>query len=126
VILLSGDLHNAFAIQITKNLWEFTGSPHTSGNHNLHSESCRPINGNYSSGGRDCDIRWSTFFLDDIERFNRRQPIYTVVQVNNVFNNALTPMAKRWVAYNHPQVVVQFYDGFTGNLLYAESIVAEN
>ena len=29
---------------------------------------------------------------------------------------------KRWVAYPHPQVVFQYYDGRTGELAYAESI----
>jgi hypothetical protein len=28
------------------------------------------------------------------------------------------------VAYPRPQVVFQYYDGFTGDLLYAESILA--
>jgi hypothetical protein len=27
-----------------------------------------------------------------------------------------------WVAYDAPQVVMQFYDGYTGELLYAEGI----
>ncbi len=52
-----------------------------------------------------------------------RQPVYTVVQVNNVFDNAQAEGKPRWVAFPHPQVVVQYYDGFTGNLLYAESIL---
>ncbi len=123
VIVLSGDLHNAFAIKITDNIWEFTASPHSSGNHDLKSEGSRPINGKYDSAGRVCDIRWSTFFLDDVQTYNRRQPVYTVVRVNNVFPNSTNANETRWVAYPHPQVIVQFYDGFTGDLLYAESIV---
>jgi alkaline phosphatase D len=45
------------------------------------------------------------------------------VQVNNVFNNPLEADKARWVAFPHPPVVVQFFDGLTGDLLYAESIV---
>ena len=52
-----------------------------------------------------------------------RQPIYTVVQVNNVANNPTDDKTARWVAFPHPQVVVQFHDGLTGDLLYAESVV---
>jgi hypothetical protein len=52
-----------------------------------------------------------------------RQPTFAVVQVNNVFDNQLEANKPRWVAFPHPQVVVQFFDGLTGDLLYAESIV---
>ena len=52
-----------------------------------------------------------------------RQPIYTVVQINNVFDNRVDAKAPRWVAFPRPQVVVQYHDGFTGDLLYAESIL---
>ena len=46
------------------------------------------------------------------------------MQVNNVLNNPLRPGQDRWVAYPRPQVVFQYYDGLTGELRYAESIVA--
>ena len=31
-----------------------------------------------------------------------------------------------WAAYDKPHVVFQYYDGLTGDLLYAESILANN
>jgi|GEM_PF-4987618 len=49
-------------------------------------------------------------------------PHYCVVQVNNVFNNPLERGGTRSVAYPHPQVIFQFYNGLTGDLAYAESI----
>jgi hypothetical protein len=61
---------------------------------------------------------------DEVPPELNRQPVYTVVQVNNVFNNPLQKDKDRWVKFPHPQIVFQYYDGFTGNLLYAESILA--
>jgi len=46
-----------------------------------------------------------------------------VVQVNNVLTNRREAGPDRLVAYPRPQVVFQYYDGFTGDLLYAESIL---
>ena len=121
--MLTGDLHNSFAIKITDRVWEFASGPHSSGNHTLAAESDRPPNGVFESRGREVDIRWSTFIPDDIEGPNRR-PVYTVVNVNNVFRNPGRDQDDVWVAYPRPQVVVQYYDGLNGDLLYAESIMA--
>jgi hypothetical protein len=52
----------------------------------------------------------------------RRWPIYAVAQVNNVFPNPLERGKTRWVAYPKPHVVIQYYDGVSGDLLYAEPI----
>ena len=41
-----------------------------------------------------------------------------------VFNNAEKFGDTRWVAFERPQVIFQYYDGRTGKLLYAESITA--
>jgi hypothetical protein len=41
-------------------------------------------------------------------------PHFCVVQVNNVFNMPQKLGDKRWVAYPHPQVIFQYYDGRTG------------
>ena len=71
------------------------------------------------------DIRWSTYFRPDIPRFNLRHPHYCVVQVNNVFNNPIEPDDTRWIAFPRPQVIFQYYNGKTGHLAYAESILAK-
>ena len=123
VFVLTGDLHNSFAIKVTDRVWEFASGPHNSTNHPLRSEGNRPKSGPYDSFGRETEIRWSSFILNDTPNAWRRRPIYCVVQVNNVFNNPLEA-GDRWVAYENPQAVFQYYDGLTGDLLYAESIVA--
>jgi len=123
VFVLTGDLHNSFAIKVTDRVWEFASGPHNSTNHPLRSEGNRPKSGPYDSFGRKTEIRWSSFILNDTPNEWRRRPIYCVVQVNNVFNNPLDS-EDRWVAYENPQAVFQYYDGLTGDLLYAESIVS--
>lgn len=131
VLILTGDLHNSFVIKITDRVWEFASGPHNSGNHSLSDEANRPPNGDFEYNGRKVNIRWSTFVLDDVNYFPndldlpiRPFPYFCVVQVNNVFNNPLKLGEDRWVAFPQPQVIFKYYDGLTGELLYAEAIAA--
>ena len=123
VFVLTGDLHNSFAIKVTDRVWEFASGPHNSTNHPLRSEGNRPKSGPYNSFGRETEIRWSSFIINGTPNEWRRRPIYCVVQVNNVFNNPVDA-GDRWVAYENPQAVFQYYDGLTGDLLYAESVIS--
>ena len=125
VFVLTGDLHNSFAIKVTDNVWEFASGPHNSVNHRpKEDEGDRPANGPFKYGPRACDIRWSTYVLSDIPRVNRIFPHYCVVQINNVFNNPLERDGERWVAFPKPHVMFQFYDGLSGELRYCETIHA--
>jgi len=131
VMVLTGDLHNSFVIKITDRVWEFASGPHNSGNHSLMDEANRPPNGDYEYNGRKVNIRWSTFVLDDVNYFPndadlpiRPFPFFCVVQVNNVLNNPLKPGEDRWVAYPQPQVIFKYYNGVTGEFMYAEAIGA--
>jgi alkaline phosphatase D len=125
VFVLTGDLHNSFVIKITDRVWEFASGPHNSENHRVGDEGGRPANGRFQYGPRPVDIRWSTYFRDDIPRRELQYPVYCVVQVNNVFNNPLKLGETRWVAFPRPHVVIQYYDGRTGELLYAEAVQSE-
>lgn len=123
VFVMTGDLHNSFAIKVTDDIWEFCCGPHNSVNHVPKlDESDRPATGHFQFGPRACDIRWSSYILPDLPRLERLYPQYCVVQVNNVFNMPPKLGGTRWVAYPHPQVVFQYYDGRTGELSYAEAI----
>lgn len=124
VFVLTGDLHNSFAIQITDRVWEFASGPHNSGNHIFTDEGNRPASGAFEYNGRTVDIKWSTYWLDDVSRLNLRGPHFCVVQINNVFNSPLQPGEERWVAFPKPQAVFQYYDGLTGELKYAHAISA--
>jgi len=122
VFVLTGDLHNSFAIKITDRVWEFASGPHNSPNHTVAAEGGRPPNGEYDSMGRKCDIRWSSFLRTDIPPKLRSFPVYTVVQVNNVFTNPSGKRKDRLVAFPRPHAIFQFFDGLTGRLLYAEPV----
>jgi hypothetical protein len=122
VIVMTGDLHNSWAVKVTETVWEFAAGPHNSQNHPLVSEGSRPINGKFNSRGRECDIRWSSFILNDVPAKRRHFPIYAVAQINNVYPNPDSQGKERWVAYPRPHLVLQYYDGFSGNLLYAEAV----
>lgn len=130
VLVLTGDLHNSFAIQITDNVYEFASGPHNSHNHWASDEGDRPANGPFQYGPRPVDILWSTYFRTDVPRDRLAHPTYCVVQVNNVFNNPIVfdqpdqPPVDRWVAFPQPQVIFQYYDGRTGQLRYAHSVRA--
>ena len=125
VFVLTGDLHNSFAIRITDRVWEFASGPHNSVNHRAQDEGGRPVNGPFKYGPRACDIRWSTTALPDIERPNRMFPHFCVVQVNNVFNNPLERGGTRRVAFPLPHVVFRYHDVLSGKLAYAETIRLE-
>ncbi|MEC7394798.1 MAG: alkaline phosphatase D family protein, partial [Verrucomicrobiota bacterium] len=124
VFVLTGDLHNSFAIKITDNVFEFASGPHNSINHApAKDEGDRPVNGKFKYGPRSCDIRWSSYAMDDIPRAHRTFPHYCVVQISNVFNNPVERGGERWFAFPHPQVMFHFHDANTGDLRYSESYV---
>lgn len=122
VFVLTGDLHNSFAVKVTDLVWEFASGPHNSRNHALGAEGNRPVNGKFDSRGREVDVRWSTAIMNDVPGGLRYTPSYCVVQVNNVFNNPVEEGKDRWVAFPRPHVIFQYYNGLTGDLMYAETI----
>ena len=124
VFVLTGDLHNSFAIKITENVWEFASGPHNSVQHPLNSEGDRLPNGPFEYNGRKVDVRWSSFVLPDTPVELRNRVLYCVVRINNVWRNPKEEGRVRWVAYPRPQAIFQYYDGLTGDLLYAESILS--
>lgn len=125
VLLLTGDIHNAAAIQASDNVWEFLSGAQNSGHHTLGEDQAgRPTNGEFTYNDRTVDIHWSSFFVDDVPHKFRQKPIYSVVQLNNVFKNPTGDENPRWVAYDRPQVIVKYYDGKSGELLYSKSIRA--
>jgi len=121
VLVLTGDLHNSFVAKSGDNVWEFASGPHSSGNARAKGEGNRPPNGEWEWRNEKFDIRWSTFMEND-DSYN--QKVYCVVQVNNVLANDNEEGGKTWIAYPQPSITVQYYDGLTGKLLYAESVLA--
>ncbi|MDG1875077.1 MAG: metallophosphoesterase family protein [Mariniblastus sp.] len=127
VFVMTGDLHNSFAIKVTDNVWEFCCGPHNSVNHvPKNDEMDRPATGKFKFGPRECDIRWSSYILPDLPRLERLYPHFCIVQVNNVFNMPKKLGGKRLVAYPHPQIIFQYFDGKTGELAYSETITTDH
>lgn len=123
--VITGDLHNSFAIKITDNMWEFAAGPGNSVNHAPEAdEGGRPPNGKFKSGPREVDIKWSTYTHGDVPRLERFYPTFCIAQVNNVFNNPVQRGGTRWVAFPKPHVIFKYYDGYTGELLYAQPVHA--
>ncbi|MBL9216816.1 MAG: alkaline phosphatase D family protein [Opitutaceae bacterium] len=123
VLLLTGDLHNAYAIRLGDRLWEFLSAPMNSNSTFSSDAGDPPPSGPFRWLDQDLDIRWSTYVPSDAAA-PRYNPVYTVVQVNNVFPSPGPEAGRRHLAFPRPQVVVQFYRATTGELLYAESVAA--
>ena len=123
VLIFTGDVHNSMAVQVTDNVWEFLCGPMNSTAHPIGTAGGMPMGGWWTSQGRPVKVKWVPGFPDNVHYSRLRNTFYAVVQVNNV-----APSAKpegtgyQWTAFDAPQVIVQFYDGYTGRLQYAEGI----
>lgn len=123
VVIFTGDVHNSFAVQITDNVWEFMCGPMNSAAHPIGTAGKPPFGGWYDSAGRKVKIKWVAGFPDNVHYTRLHGTYYAIVQVNNVFKSGRPEgPGYQWVAYDSPQVVVRFHDGYTGKLVYAEGI----
>jgi len=123
VLLLTGDVHQPFAAQITDNVWEFLCSPMNSANHPIGTAGLPPLGGWFDSQGRKIKIKWCGGYPDNVHYLRQRHTIYTVIDVNNVVRAGRNDgPGYQYLAYDEPQVIVRFHDGYTGELLYAEGI----
>jgi len=123
VLILTGDVHHPFAAQITDNVWEFLCSPMNSAGHPLGTAGLPPLGGWFDSQGRKVKIKWCGGNPDNVHYLRQRHSVYTVVNVNNIVRHGLNDgPGYQYLAFDEPQVVVRFHDGYTGDLLYAEGI----
>jgi alkaline phosphatase D len=124
VFFLTGDLHKSFVARVTPGVYDIATGPHTSGNHRLGDSGGSPPSGWYNSAGRLVNILWSSNqYRNDSERQNTKGwPIYTVIKVNNAYNIPDNNGRDRWIAYPEPQVIVEFHDGYTGDLSFAYTV----
>ena len=123
VLLLTGDVHHPVAAQITDNVWEFLVSPVNSANHPIGTAGLPPLGGWFDSEGRAIKIKWLGGYPDNVHYLRQRHTVYSVISVNNIVK-AGRPVGSgyQFVAYDEPQVVVTFYDGYSGEMLYSEGI----
>jgi len=123
VMIFTGDVHNSFAAQITDNVWEFMCGPMNSAGHPIGTAGLPPFGGWFDSEGRKVKIKWVAGFPDNVHYSRIRNTYYAVVNVNNLMKAGRPEgVGYQFVPYDEPQAIVQFYDGFTGKLQYAEGI----
>lgn len=124
VFFLTGDLHKSFVARVTPGVYDIATGPHTSGNHRLGDSGGSPPSGWYNSAGRLVNVIWSSNqYRNDSERENAKGwPIYTVIKINNAYNIPDKSGRDRWIAYPEPQVIIEFHDGYTGDLSFAYTI----
>ena len=123
VLIFTGDVHNSFTVQITDNVWEFLVGPMNSAGHPMGTAGLPPFGGWFDSEGRKVKIKWAGGFPDNVHYSRLRNTYYGVVQVNNILSTAKPEgVGYQHIAYDEPQVIVQFYNGYTGKLEYAEGI----
>jgi len=123
VLLLTGDVHHPAACQITDNVWEFLCSPMNSANHPLGTAGLPPLGGWFDSEGRKVKIKWLGGYPDNVHYLRQRHTNYTVIDVNNMVRAGKNDgPGYQFLAYDEPQIVIRFHDGYTGKLLYAEGI----
>ena len=122
VLIMTGDVHNSFAIQASDNVWEFMCGPLNSAAHPIATAANPPYGGTFETANWKMKIRWAAGW-PTMSYTRLHSTIYAVVQVNNILKSGRAEEpGYRWVAYDEPTVTVRFHDGYTGNLLYAESI----
>lgn len=123
VLIFTGDVHASASVRITNNVWEMMCGPLGSTGHPLGTLGNPPRGGHWKSKGRDVEIRWITGFPNNMPYQRIRNTYYGIVQVNNVLKVGKPDgSGYQWVAYDQPQVIVRWHDGYTGRLAYAESI----
>lgn len=123
ILIFTGDVHNSFAVQMTDNVWEFMVGPLNSAGHPIGTAGLPPFGGWFDSEGRKVKVKWVAGFPDNVHYSRQRNTYYAVVKFNNIMQAAKPQgIGYQYVAYDEPQVVVQFFDGYTGKLVYAEGI----
>jgi phosphodiesterase/alkaline phosphatase D-like protein len=128
VFILTGDLHKSFVARVAPGVYDVATGPHTSSNHRIGDAGGAPPSGWYKSGDRLVNILWaSNQYRNDSggtsgQARGKGWPIYTVVRINNAFNIPDASGKDRWEAYPEPQVIFEFHDGYTGDLVFAHSV----
>ncbi|MGB7343946.1 MAG: alkaline phosphatase D family protein [Pirellulaceae bacterium] len=123
VLLFTGDVHHPVAAQITDNVWEFLISPVNSANHPIGTAGLPPLGGWFDSEGTKIKIKWLGGYPDNVHYLRQRHTVYGVVKLNNIIKAGRKEgPGYQFIAYEEPQVIVSFHDGYSGELMYSESI----
>lgn len=123
VLIFTGDVHASASVKISDNVWEMMCGPLGSTGHPLATLGNPPSGGTFQSYDRDVLFRWVSPFPNNVRYERLRNTYYAVVQVNNVLKVAAPSGSKpQFMAYDAPTVTVRWHDGYTGQLVYAETV----
>lgn len=128
VFFLTGDLHKSFVARIGPGIYDVGSGPHTSSNHRIGDAGGSPPSGWYRSGDRLVNVLWSSNqYRNDSggtsgQARGQGWPVYTIIRVNNAFNIPHPDGRDRWIAHPEPQVIFEFRDGYSGDLIFAHSV----
>lgn len=123
ILVFTGDLHNSFVVQVTDNVWEFMAGPINSSGHPIGTAGLPPFGGWFDSQGRKVKVKWLGGSPDNIHYSRLRSTYYAIVNINNImYAGRAQGSGYQFVPYDEPQLVVQYYDGHSGKLVYAEGI----
>lgn len=122
ILIFTGDVHASASVKITDNIYEMMCGPLGSTGHPLGTLGNPPTGGKWQSMGRDVEVRWVTGFPNNLPYQKIRNTYYGIVQVNNILKVASPDGGYQFTAFDEPQVIVRWHDGYTGKLAYAESI----
>lgn len=134
IMFFTGDVHASVSAQITDNLWEFMVAPFNSNGHPIGTLGNMPFTGWYDAEGRWVRVKWVGSGPNNVHYSRLHRTFFAVVRVNNVFA-APRPDAKgpgprpdaegpgyQFIPYDYPQVIVTWYDGYTGQPAYSETV----
>ena len=125
IMFFTGDVHASVSAQITDNIWEFMVSPFSSNGHPIGTLGNMPYTGWYNAEGRWARIKWVGSGPNNVHFSRLHRTFFAIVRVNNVFS-CPRPDGEgpgyQFIPYPHPQVVVTWYDGYTGRHVYSETV----
>ena len=125
IMFFTGDVHASVSAQITDNIWEFMVAPFSSNGHPIGTLGNMPFTGWYDSEGRWVRIKWVGSGPNNVHYSRLHRTFFAVVRVNNVFS-CPRPDGEgpgyQFIPYQYPQVMVTWYDGYTGAHVYGETV----
>jgi hypothetical protein len=125
IAFFTGDVHASVSAQITDNIWEFMVAPFNSNGHPIGTLGNMPFTGWYNGEGRWVRIKWVGSGPNNVHYSRLHRTFFAIARVNNVFS---TPRPDgegpgyQFIPYAYPQVVVTWYDGYTGVPVYSETV----
>ena len=125
IMFFTGDVHASVSAQITDNIWEFMVAPFNSNGHPIGTLGNMPFTGWYNAEGRWVRVKWVGSAPNNVHYSRLHRTFFAVARVNNVFSTARPDgegPGYQHVPYAYPQVIVTWYDGYTGVPAYSETV----